>query len=134
MDYISVKDWAAAHGVSERTARNYCAHGKIEGACLIGKTWSIPADALFPAHGKHKSEMPLLTVLRREMEAKLKGGLYHRVRSRPLQRDHRLLSKRRYSAHYGGGGLDVVRIVVDIWIIANHSFNYNTIFKFLPFI
>ncbi len=79
MDYISVKDWAAAHGVSERTARNYCAHGKIEGACLIGKTWSIPADALFPAHGKHKSEMPLLTVLRREMEAKLKGGLYHRV-------------------------------------------------------
>jgi predicted site-specific integrase-resolvase len=41
MDYISVKIWAEKHGVSERTARNYCAMGKIPGAYLVGKTWNI---------------------------------------------------------------------------------------------
>ena len=32
---ISIKEYAAAHGVAERTVRNYCALGKIEGAVLI---------------------------------------------------------------------------------------------------
>ena len=45
MEYVSVKEWAERHGVSQRTARNYCALGKIEGAYLVGKTWNIPADA-----------------------------------------------------------------------------------------
>ena len=44
MDIISVKEWAEKHGVSERTVRNYCAQGKIEGAQIVGKTWNIPAD------------------------------------------------------------------------------------------
>ena len=42
MDYISVKEFAQKSGVSERTARNYCASGKIEGVVLVGKTWNIP--------------------------------------------------------------------------------------------
>lgn len=42
MDYISVKEFAQKYGVSERTARNYCASGKIEGVVLVGKTWNIP--------------------------------------------------------------------------------------------
>lgn len=45
MEYISVSDFARQHGVSERTVRNYCATGKIEGAFLTGKTWNIPAEA-----------------------------------------------------------------------------------------
>ena len=45
MDYISAKEFAQKYGVSERTARNYCASGKIEGVVLVGKTWNIPADA-----------------------------------------------------------------------------------------
>lgn len=46
MEYISVNQFAEKHGVSERTVRNYCAVGKIEGAFLTGKTWNIPADAV----------------------------------------------------------------------------------------
>lgn len=45
MEYISVIQFAEKYGISERTARNYCAAGKIEGAFLTGKTWNIPANA-----------------------------------------------------------------------------------------
>ena len=45
--YISVTQFADKFGISERTARNYCACGKIEGAFLLGKTWNIPEDAVF---------------------------------------------------------------------------------------
>ena len=48
MDYISVKEFAQKYGVSERTARNYCASGKIEGVVLVGKTWNIPENAEKP--------------------------------------------------------------------------------------
>ena len=35
MDYISVSQFAEKYGVSERTARNYCAKGRIEGAPIL---------------------------------------------------------------------------------------------------
>lgn len=79
MEFISVKTWAEMHGVSERTARNYCAQGKIEGACLVGKTWNIPADALPPKRSKTTSLSPLLQALREQKNGKIKGGIYHRV-------------------------------------------------------
>lgn len=44
-EYISVKTFADKYEISERTARNYCANGKINGAFLVGKTWNIPTDA-----------------------------------------------------------------------------------------
>ena len=78
MVYISVTQFAEKYGISERTARNYCATGKIDGAFLTGKTWSIPADALLPAKGKTKIS-PLLARLREEKESRLKGGIYHRT-------------------------------------------------------
>ena len=67
------------HGVSERTARNYCAHGKIEGAYLIGKTWNIPEDALPPKRSGKISISPLLTAVREQKDGKIKGGIYHRI-------------------------------------------------------
>ena len=80
MEYISVSDFAKQHGISQRTVRNYCAMGKIEGVLLIGKTWSIPYDAELPKRKSGKRRlMPLLAVLRREKEAGLKGGIYHRT-------------------------------------------------------
>ena len=80
MKYISVAEFAAKYGISERTARNYCALGKIEGAILVGKTWSIPADAELPGRKpRQRKAMPLLVVLRQEKEAKLKGGIYHKT-------------------------------------------------------
>lgn len=78
MEYISVKDWADKHGVSERTARNYCAQGKISEAFLIGKTWNIPIDATLPKR-KKASLSPLLKTLREQKEGQVKGGIYHRV-------------------------------------------------------
>lgn len=80
MEYISVVEFAEKFGISERTARNYCAQGKIEGVVLIGKTWSIPATAELPQRKKRVSKvMPLLAVLREQKDAKLKGGIYHRT-------------------------------------------------------
>ena len=80
MEYISVVEFAEKFGISERTARNYCAQGKIEGVVLIGKTWSIPATAELPQRKKRASKvMPLLAVLREQKDAKLKGGIYHRT-------------------------------------------------------
>ena len=78
MEYISVSQFAEKHGISERTTRNYCATGKIEGAFLTGKTWNIPADASMPKRSKKKVS-PLLAALREQKEAKMKGGIYHRV-------------------------------------------------------
>lgn len=70
MEYKSVKEWAESRGVSERTARNYCAQGKIEGAYLVGKTWNIPADTPIPGRRAKTSVFPLLAALR---EQKAKG-------------------------------------------------------------
>ena len=79
MKYISVKEWAHSHGVSERTARNYCAVGKIEGAYLVGKTWNIPDDAMLPKRRKASKVSPLLWTLREQKGSMIKGGIYHRV-------------------------------------------------------
>ena len=67
------------HGVSERTARNYCAQGKIEGAYLVGKTWNIPEDALPPKRSNKTSISPLLQAVREQKDGKIKGGIYHRI-------------------------------------------------------
>ena len=80
MKYISVNEFARKYDISERTARNYCANGKIEGAFLTGKTWNIPEDAGLPTHKRSKIKvMPLLAVLREQKEMKLKGGICHRT-------------------------------------------------------
>ena len=80
MEYISVSKFAEKYGISERTARNYCAQGKIEGAFLTGKTWNIPADAALPKRGSNKKKIsPLLKALREQKASKLKGGIYHRT-------------------------------------------------------
>lgn len=78
MDYLSVSQYARKYDISERTARNYCALGKIEGAFLTGKTWNIPADATLPQTHKPKTS-PLVSRLREEKASKLKGGIYHRT-------------------------------------------------------
>ena len=78
MEYISVSQFAEKYSISERTARNYCATRKIEGAFLTGKTWNIPADAELPRRSKRKMS-PLLAALREQKEMRMKGGIYHRT-------------------------------------------------------
>ena len=78
MDFTTVTQFAEQHNLSERTVRNWCAAGKIEGAFLAGKTWNIPVNAVLPTRGKVK-ETPLLKRLREEKEGKVSGGIYHRT-------------------------------------------------------
>ena len=80
MAYISVQTFAEKFGVSERTVRNWCASGKIDGAYLIGNTWNIPEDSQLPKKktaGRKAS--PLLKALREQKDAMVKGGIYHRT-------------------------------------------------------
>lgn len=80
MEYISVNQFAEKYGISERTARNYCASGKMEGAFLTGKTWNIPANATLPGRkGPRAKATPLLRALRKQKASKLRGGIYHRT-------------------------------------------------------
>ena len=81
MKYISVAKAAKLWGVSERSVRNYCANGKIEGAFLTGKTWNIPETAQKPKRSNTNINAPktLLQVLRREKAQRLSGGIYHKV-------------------------------------------------------
>ena len=80
MEYISVIQFAEKYGISERTARNYCASGKIEGAFQTGKTWNIPNDAALPKQGAPKGTVsPLLVALREQKASTLKGSIYHRT-------------------------------------------------------
>jgi Fic family protein len=80
MEYISVLQFAEKYSISERTVRNYCANGKIEGAFLTGKTWNIPADAPLPKRSSFNAiESPLLTALKVQKDSQLKGSIYHRT-------------------------------------------------------
>ena len=80
MEYISVAKMAEKWGLSERSVRNYCAHGRIPNAKLIGKTWYIPEDAQKPERVNKKNDTPtLLQILREQKAAKMTGGIYHKV-------------------------------------------------------
>ena len=81
MKYLSVSEIAKRWGLSERSVRNYCALGKIDGAFLTGKTWNIPEDAQKPDRANKNKTMPttLLEVLKAERSAHLSGRIYHFV-------------------------------------------------------
>lgn len=81
MKYLSVTEIAKKWNISERSVRNYCALGKIDGAFLTGKTWNVPEDAQKPDRANKIVELPttLLAVLSEEKKAKLSGGIYHMV-------------------------------------------------------
>jgi len=79
--YISVEEASQNWQISERSVRNYCAQGRVEGALLEGKTWKIPITAQKPERKpRHSSaEETLLAFLKREKDAGLKGGIYHKI-------------------------------------------------------
>ena len=81
MAYLSVAQAAKKWGVSERSVRNYCAQGRVTGVFLVGKTWQIPENAAKPERLNGHVEEPrsLLDVLKAEKEAKLHGGIYHKI-------------------------------------------------------
>lgn len=81
MKYLSVVEIAKKWKISERSVRNYCAQGRVQGAFLTGKTWNIPENVLKPGRILKESQraITLLDVMKRELESKLPGGIYHKV-------------------------------------------------------
>ena len=81
MRYLSVAEIAKKWNISERSVRNYCAHGRVTGALLTGKTWGIPENAEKPERSNKKMEQPitLLDILQDEKRTKYSGGIYHKT-------------------------------------------------------
>ncbi len=81
MNYLSVTEVAKKWGISERSVRNYCAEGRIDGAFLTGKTWNIPDTAVKPIRKNSVVKAPetLLDILKDEKKSARKGGIYHKI-------------------------------------------------------
>ena len=81
MQYLSVAEMAEKWNISERSVRNYCAHNRVEGAFIIGKTWNIPENAEKPERSNKKKEQPvtLLNILQEQKASKYSGGIYYKT-------------------------------------------------------
>ncbi len=81
MRYLTASEIAKKWCVSERSVRNYCAKGRVEGAVLNGKTWNVPENAVKPERANKKREQvkSLLDVLQEEKDSKYSGGIYHKT-------------------------------------------------------
>ena len=81
MKYLSVADMAKKWNLSERSVRNYCAKGRVDGANLMGKTWQIPENAEKPERISQKKEQSLtvLDILQEEKRSSYSGGIYHKL-------------------------------------------------------
>ena len=81
MKYVNVNEIAAKWNLSERSVRNYCAHERVPGAFLTGKTWNIPENARKPERSNKRKEKPitLLDILQEEKAGKYSGGIYHKT-------------------------------------------------------
>ena len=80
MSYLTASEIAKKWFVSERSVRNYCAQGRVEGAVLNGKTWQIPEDAEKPERSNRKQQSKtLLDILQEEKTSKYSGGIYHKT-------------------------------------------------------
>ena len=81
MKYIFVKQAAELWSLSERSVRNYCSQGRIEGAFLTGKTWDIPENATRPTRTVTAKKAPstLAEILAYEMQTGRKGCIYHKI-------------------------------------------------------
>lgn len=77
INYLTIKELSEDWGVPERTIRNYCAHGMIEGAILNGKTWFIP-DNVKKIEKINTKRNYLLERLKEEKLHNIKGMIYHK--------------------------------------------------------
>lgn len=80
MRNLSVHEIAKKWKISERSVRNYCGQGRVNGAFLTGKTWNIPEDAEKPERSnKRKAQLSLLDILQDQKSGKYPGGIYHKT-------------------------------------------------------
>ena len=77
---MTIKEASILWNVSERSVRNYCALGRVEGATIENGVWKIPADAKKPVRINEKNNKNyLLERLREEKKYGIKGGVYHKL-------------------------------------------------------
>lgn len=81
MRYLSVTEIAKKWEVSERSVRNYCAQGRVNGALITGKIWNIPENAEKPERINKRKEVKitLLDILKEQKASKYSGGIYHKT-------------------------------------------------------
>lgn len=81
MRYLSASETAKKWNVSERSVRNYCSKGRVNGAFLTGKTWNIPENAEKPQRTNKRREKPstLLDILKDQKARRYSGGIYHKT-------------------------------------------------------
>ena len=81
MRYLSVTEIAKKWDVSERSVRNYCAQGRVNGAYITGKIWKIPENAKKPERINKRKEVKitLLDILKEQKASKYSGGIYHKT-------------------------------------------------------
>ena len=81
MRYLSVTEIAKKWEVSERSVRNYCAQGRVNGAFITGKIWKIPENAEKPERINKRKEVKitLLDILKEQKASKYSGSIYHKT-------------------------------------------------------
>lgn len=80
MNYLSVNEISKKWNISQRSVRNYCALGRVDGAFLSCKTWNIPENAEKPERSNKKEEhITLLDILEEQKKSKYSGGIYHKT-------------------------------------------------------
>ena len=78
--YMTIKEASVLWNLSERSVRNYCALGRVEGAVIEGGVWKIPLNAKKPVRANEKENKNyLLERLREEKKHGIKGGIYHKL-------------------------------------------------------
>lgn len=80
-NYKNIAYFIDKWGISDRSIRNYCANGRIEGAFLDGKTWYMPINVKKPERSNKSStdKNYLLDRLLKEQKSLISGGIYHKV-------------------------------------------------------
>ena len=80
-NYKTIAYFIDKWGISDRSIRNYCANGRIDGTFLDGKTWYIPINAKKPERSNKSStdKNYLLDRLLKEKKSLISGGIYHKV-------------------------------------------------------
>ncbi len=78
--FMTIKEASILWNLSERSTRNYCANGRVEGALFKDGLWLIPIDAKKPVRTNEKENKNyLLERLREEKKHSIKGGIYHKL-------------------------------------------------------
>ena len=78
--FITIKEASIKWNISERSVRNYCAHGRVPNAVFEGGCWLIPEDAKKPTRLNEKNNKNhLLERLREEKKHQISGGIYHKL-------------------------------------------------------